>query len=42
VARQRIAEALQHLDDTIYEIRDHTFASGPGRRRGPEPPVGAQ
>lgn len=26
-ARQRIAEALQHLDDTIHQIRDHV--SGP-------------
>ncbi len=30
VARQRISEALQHLDDTIHEIRDHIFRSGPG------------
>jgi anti-anti-sigma factor len=28
VARQRITEALQHLDDTIQEIRDHLFTTG--------------
>jgi len=27
-ARQRITEALQHLDDTIHEIRDHMFTTG--------------
>jgi hypothetical protein len=27
LARQRIAEAVQHLDDTIREIRDHLFAA---------------
>jgi PAS domain S-box-containing protein len=27
VARQRIAEAVQRLDDTIHEIRDHMFAA---------------
>jgi len=29
VARERITEALQHLDDTIHEIRDHIFRSQP-------------
>jgi PAS domain S-box-containing protein len=29
VARERISEALRHLDDTIHEIRDHIFRSGP-------------
>ena len=27
-ARQHIAEALQHLDDTIREFRDHVFGAG--------------
>jgi len=27
-ARQHIGEALQHLDDTIREIRDHVFGAG--------------
>lgn len=27
VARQRIAEAVHRLDDTIHEIRDHVFAA---------------
>jgi hypothetical protein len=40
-ARQRIIEALQHLDDTIHEIRDHAF-SGPGPRPGSAPPTGAR
>jgi PAS domain S-box-containing protein len=31
VARERISAALQHLDDTIHEIRDHIFKSGPPR-----------
>jgi PAS domain S-box-containing protein len=31
VARERISAALQHLDDTIHEIRDHIFRSGPPR-----------
>jgi PAS domain S-box-containing protein len=31
VARERISTALQHLDDTIHEIRDHIFRSGPPR-----------
>ena len=25
VARERISDALQRLDDTIHEIRDHVF-----------------
>ena len=29
VARQRISAALRHLDDTIHEIRDQIFRSGP-------------
>jgi PAS domain S-box-containing protein len=29
VARERISAALRHLDDTIHEIRDHIFRSGP-------------
>ena len=29
VARERIAEALRRLDDTIHEIRDHLFRSRP-------------
>jgi anti-anti-sigma factor len=28
VARQRLAEALDQLDETIHEIRDYTFTSG--------------
>jgi PAS domain S-box-containing protein len=36
LARERISEALQGLDDIIHEIRDHVFRSpGPG---GGEPP----
>jgi len=27
LARKRISEALQRLDDTIHEIRDHVFRS---------------
>jgi anti-anti-sigma factor len=27
VARRRISEALQHLDDTIHQIRDHVFST---------------
>jgi hypothetical protein len=27
LARERISEALQRLDDTIHEIRDHVFRS---------------
>jgi PAS domain S-box-containing protein len=29
VARERISNALHHLDDTIHEIRDHIFRSRP-------------
>ncbi len=29
VARERISDALKHLDDTIHEIRGHVFRSGP-------------
>jgi PAS domain S-box-containing protein len=29
VARERISDALRHLDDTIHEIRDHIFRSRP-------------
>jgi len=28
-ARERITDALQHLDETIHEIRDHVFRSRP-------------
>jgi len=27
LARERISDALQRLDDTIHEIRDHIFRS---------------
>ena len=41
VARERIAEALQRLDDTIREIRDHAFtARDQGIRRHRAPPNG--
>jgi anti-anti-sigma factor len=42
VARERLREALDQLDDTIHEIRDYAFASGderPGAESGP--PLGA-
>jgi len=29
VARERISDALRHLDDTVHEIRDHIFRSRP-------------
>ena len=29
VARERISDALRHLDDTIHEIRDHIFRFEP-------------
>jgi PAS domain S-box-containing protein len=29
VARERISDALKHLDDTIHEIRNHILDSGP-------------
>jgi hypothetical protein len=39
-ARQRITEAVQHLDDTIHEIRDHMFAASgqqnPPHRESPD------
>jgi anti-anti-sigma factor len=39
MARQRIIEALQHLDDTIQEIRGHAFtASGQQTSPHPAPP----
>jgi PAS domain S-box-containing protein len=39
VARERISEALDQLDETIHEIRDYTFASGgEGPRPGPGQP----
>ena len=28
-AREKISEALQHLDDAVHDIRDHVFRSGP-------------
>jgi PAS domain S-box-containing protein len=34
VARERISDALRHLDDTVHEIRDHIFRSHP-----PDSPV---
>lgn len=40
-ARQRITDALQHLDDVIHEIRDHVFGTR-GQRPGSAPPNGAQ
>ena len=36
LARERISEALQRLDDIVHEIRDHVFRSP--RRDGGEPP----
>jgi len=42
VAKQRIAEALRHLDDTIREIRDHVFTTrSSGAQRHSAPPNGA-
>jgi PAS domain S-box-containing protein len=38
-ARQLIIDALQRLDDTIHEIRDHVFAAF-GHRDTPAPPGG--
>jgi hypothetical protein len=41
-ARQRITEALQHLDDTIHDIRDHMFTTSSRLARpGPVPPRSA-
>jgi anti-anti-sigma factor len=37
VARQRLAEALDQLDETIQEIRDYTFTSGGGGPSGTSP-----
>jgi anti-anti-sigma factor len=37
LARERIADALQQLDETIHDIRDHAFSS-----RSPESPRDAQ
>jgi signal transduction histidine kinase len=35
-ARERISEALQRLDDTVQEIRDHVFRfRRPGSGGGP-------
>jgi anti-anti-sigma factor len=36
LARQRITEALQHLDDTIQEIRTHVFTAS-GQQNSPHP-----
>jgi len=42
VARERIAEALRHLDDTIRETRDHVFAArGHGGQPRHPPPNGS-
>ncbi len=42
VARERLTEALEQLDDTIHEIRDYAFTSGDeGPRSEPGPPAGA-
>jgi anti-anti-sigma factor len=39
LARQRITDALQRLDSTIHEIRDHVFAARPRPGRpSPAPP----
>jgi anti-anti-sigma factor len=40
-ARQRITAALQHLDDTICQIRDHLFTTGPTGTPKPAPRNGA-
>jgi anti-anti-sigma factor len=41
VARERLAEALDQLDETIREIRDYAFTSGAGEpRAGPDLPGG--
>ena len=43
VGRQRLTEALQHLDDTIQEIRDYVFPThGQGAGLYPAPPNGDQ
>ncbi|HJY94359.1 MAG TPA: hypothetical protein VJ371_05355, partial [Streptosporangiaceae bacterium] len=42
VARERLTETLEQLDDTIHEIRDYAFTSGDeGPRSEPGPPAGA-
>jgi anti-anti-sigma factor len=42
VARERLTEALDQLDDTIHEIRDYVFTSGgEGPLSEPGPPAGA-
>jgi anti-anti-sigma factor len=39
VARERLGQALDELDDTIHEIRDYAFSSGEeGQGRDPRPP----
>ncbi len=43
VARERIADAIRHLDDTIREIRDHVFAArSQGARPRHTPPNGTR
>lgn len=37
VARDRLADALDQLDDVVREIRDYAFASGGGNGDGPAP-----
>jgi len=41
LARQRIVAALQRLDDTIHQIRDHVFATGATVTPRPAPRNGA-
>ncbi len=42
VARERLTEALEQLDETIHEIRDYAFTSDDeGPRSEPGPPAGA-
>lgn len=41
VARERITDALARLDDTIHDIRDHSFASRSQPPPSPAPPNGA-
>ena len=42
MAKQGITKALQHLDDTIHEIRDYMFTiGGEQARHHPPPPSGA-
>src|SRR5271169_673966 len=42
MVRQRIEEALQHLDDTIREIRDTAFTTPDQTPPRPSPPDGAE